>query len=198
MRLLAPLPLAPLPLPSAFCPRHSCLPQHPGTELRFFLAQPPDAAALVAWLPSIQVGGATGGGMGLRLCGTASAPREALPSRPAPLLTILTLSVTAATWLLQEEVERHGDVVVLRGADTYRNLPNKTMRLLRYVAAHPGGAPPRWAAGPALANCGTRAAGRRAERDVKLLCLFCPRIHSRAQDGRRLLRAHWQGGSPPH
>lgn len=29
--------------------------------------------------------------------------------------------------------------MVLRGADTYKNLPNKTLRLLRYALAHPAG-----------------------------------------------------------
>jgi hypothetical protein len=28
---------------------------------------------------------------------------------------------------------------VLRGEDTYKNLPNKTLRLLRYALAHPAG-----------------------------------------------------------
>jgi hypothetical protein len=35
---------------------------------------------------------------------------------------------------------RYNDTVVLRGMDTYRNLPNKTLRLMRYVLAHPAGA----------------------------------------------------------
>jgi hypothetical protein len=31
--------------------------------------------------------------------------------------------------------------VVVRGKDTYRNFPNKTLRLLRYTLAHPKGEP---------------------------------------------------------
>ncbi|PRW57106.1 Phosphatidylserine synthase 2 isoform A [Chlorella sorokiniana] len=65
---------------------------HPGINLRFFLAQPPDAGTAARWLPA-----------------------------------------------LQAELERHNDTVVLRGEDTYKNLPNKTLRLLRYALAHPAG-----------------------------------------------------------
>ena len=43
----------------------------------------------------------------------------------------------------QDEAACHSDddtsLVVLRGPDTYRNLPNKTLRLLRYMLAHPAG-----------------------------------------------------------
>ena len=42
---------------------------------------------------------------------------------------------------VQAELAAHNDSVVLRGADTYRALPNKTLRLLRYAVAHPAGAP---------------------------------------------------------
>ncbi|PSC69470.1 UDP-c:betaGal beta-1,3-N-acetylglucosaminyltransferase 6 isoform B [Micractinium conductrix] len=47
----------------------------------------------------------------------------------------------AAEWLpaLQDELLAAGDLVVLRGADTYRQLPNKTLRTLRYMAASPAG-----------------------------------------------------------
>ncbi|KAI3437810.1 hypothetical protein D9Q98_000257 [Chlorella vulgaris] len=47
----------------------------------------------------------------------------------------------AAAWLprLQEEAATHNDTVVLRGTDTYANLPNKTLRLMRYAVAHPAG-----------------------------------------------------------
>ncbi len=31
------------------------------------------------------------------------------------------------------------DIVVLRGEDTYLNLPNKTLRLMAYALAHPAG-----------------------------------------------------------
>jgi hypothetical protein len=39
----------------------------------------------------------------------------------------------------QEEARRYNDTLVVRGPDTYRNLPNKTVRLMRYAAAHPAG-----------------------------------------------------------
>ena len=35
--------------------------------------------------------------------------------------------------MLGAEAAEHGDLVVVRGADAYRNLPNKTVRLLRYM-----------------------------------------------------------------
>ncbi|KAH7622590.1 hypothetical protein NADE_005175 [Nannochloris sp. 'desiccata'] len=42
-------------------------------------------------------------------------------------------------WLpaLEEEVVAHNDIVILRGKDTYFNLPNKTFRMFRYTLAHP-------------------------------------------------------------
>ncbi|EFN55980.1 hypothetical protein CHLNCDRAFT_145336 [Chlorella variabilis] len=45
----------------------------------------------------------------------------------------------AAEWLpqLQEDLAHSNDIVVLRGPDTYLNLPNKTLRLMRYALAHP-------------------------------------------------------------
>lgn len=42
--------------------------------------------------------------------------------------------------LPQEEALAHNDTVVLRGQDRYLNLPNKTLRLLRYTLTHPAGA----------------------------------------------------------
>jgi hypothetical protein len=36
-------------------------------------------------------------------------------------------------------VARHNDSVVVRGPDTYLDLPNKTLRALRYALAHPAG-----------------------------------------------------------
>ncbi|KAK9831480.1 hypothetical protein WJX81_000249 [Elliptochloris bilobata] len=42
-------------------------------------------------------------------------------------------AIAAAAELLGAEAAEHGDLVVVRGADAYRNLPNKTVRLLRYM-----------------------------------------------------------------
>ena len=42
---------------------------------------------------------------------------------------------------LQAEARLFNDTVVVRGKDTYRNFPNKTLRLLRYTLAHPKGEP---------------------------------------------------------
>lgn len=43
------------------------------------------------------------------------------------------------TCLVQEDLAHSNDIVVLRGPDTYLNLPNKTLRLMRYALAHPAG-----------------------------------------------------------
>lgn len=62
----------------------------------------------------------------------AAAPRPLLaPSLGIPSHLLLS-SVPP-----QEEARQHNDTVVVRGADTYRQLPNKTVRLLRYAVAHP-------------------------------------------------------------
>lgn len=37
----------------------------------------------------------------------------------------------------QEELAEHGDIVIVRGPDTYMDLPNKTFRMLRFGHAHP-------------------------------------------------------------
>lgn len=89
-RLRSPTELTSL-LPPLHCNPYAAS-QHPGAELRFFLAQPPSAAVAAALLPAIA-----------------------------------------------GEVAAHGDIVVLRGADTYKNLPNKTLRLLRFAVAAPAG-----------------------------------------------------------
>lgn len=39
----------------------------------------------------------------------------------------------------QEELAEHGDIVIVRGPDTYMDLPNKTFRMLRFGHAHPTG-----------------------------------------------------------
>eukprot|EP01025_Chloroclados_australasicus_P003122 TRINITY_DN10721_c0_g1_i1.p1 TRINITY_DN10721_c0_g1~~TRINITY_DN10721_c0_g1_i1.p1 ORF type:complete len:655 (+),score=90.89 TRINITY_DN10721_c0_g1_i1:891-2855(+) len=39
--------------------------------------------------------------------------------------------------LLQEEVQQHNDIIFVPGLDTYRNLPNKTLRLLQYAMSSP-------------------------------------------------------------
>lgn len=44
-------------LPTRPSSRPAAAPQHPGIDLRFFLAQPPTAEALATWLPAIQVSG---------------------------------------------------------------------------------------------------------------------------------------------
>ena len=46
--------------------------------------------------------------------------------------------------MLGAEAAEHGDLVVVRGADAYRNLPNKTVRLLRYMLSSARGCAP-WA-----------------------------------------------------
>lgn len=48
---------------------------------------------------------------------------------------------TLLEWLpaLEAEVREYNDTVVVRGHDTYLNLPNKTFRLFRYALAHPEG-----------------------------------------------------------
>ena len=42
-------------------------------------------------------------------------------------------AIAAAAEMLAAEAAAHSDLVVVRGADAYRNLPNKTVRLLRYM-----------------------------------------------------------------
>ena len=42
-------------------------------------------------------------------------------------------AIAAAAEMLAAEAAEHSDLVVVRGADAYRNLPNKTVRLLRYM-----------------------------------------------------------------
>lgn len=46
---------------------------------------------------------------------------------------------TLNTWtpILKEEIRRYNDTVILRGRDYYKNLPNKTFRMLRYFLLHP-------------------------------------------------------------
>lgn len=71
----------------------------------------------------------------------AKLTKERYPSG-VDIVFFLTQPESAKTytkWLpvLEEEVRRHGDIIVLRGKDTYMNLPNKTFRMLRYALAHP-------------------------------------------------------------
>ncbi|KAL6766987.1 hypothetical protein ACKKBG_A38130 [Auxenochlorella protothecoides x Auxenochlorella symbiontica] len=40
---------------------------------------------------------------------------------------------------IAEELAQHGDIVIVRGPDTYMDLPNKTFRMLRFGHAHPKG-----------------------------------------------------------
>ncbi|KFM27449.1 UDP-GlcNAc:betaGal beta-1,3-N-acetylglucosaminyltransferase 6 [Auxenochlorella protothecoides] len=40
---------------------------------------------------------------------------------------------------IAEELAEHGDIVIVRGPDTYMDLPNKTFRMLRFGHAHPTG-----------------------------------------------------------
>ena len=48
---------------------------------------------------------------------------------------------TLLEWMpaLEAEIREHNDTVILRGNDTYLNLPNKTFRMFRYALAHPDG-----------------------------------------------------------
>jgi hypothetical protein len=50
--------------------------------------------------------------------------------------------------MLTAEAAAHEDLVVVRGADAYRNLPNKTVRLLRYMLSSARGRAPRRPPGP--------------------------------------------------
>lgn len=56
----------------------------------------------------------------------------------------------------QEEARAHNDTVVLRGRDEYLNLPNKTLRFLRYALAHPAGATGWAGAGASLQDAPQR------------------------------------------
>ena len=47
--------------------------------------------------------------------------------------------------MLAAEAAEHSDLVVVRGADAYRNLPNKTVRLLRYMLSSARGCARLWA-----------------------------------------------------
>ncbi len=42
-----------------------------------------------------------------------------------------------ALQLLAPEAAAFDDLVIVRGVDQYRKLPNKTLRLFRYAASHP-------------------------------------------------------------
>ena len=76
-------------------PFPACLPpQHPGVDLRFFLAQPPTAAASAAWLPRIQARGCRDSMLALPAPGPAAHGRALrqqgththLPPLPSPPL----------------------------------------------------------------------------------------------------------------
>ncbi|KAK9815751.1 hypothetical protein WJX72_008919 [[Myrmecia] bisecta] len=47
------------------------------------------------------------------------------------------VGVQAALQLLEAEVRLHNDTVILRGREDYLNLPNKTLRLMRFALTHP-------------------------------------------------------------
>jgi len=122
------------------------LQSHPGIDLRFFLAQPPDAETAARWLPALQV---LHGWPDAVLVVTTKLAVLASSSKSWQLhcgLVLLSLDGILpqpdrcpALPTRQAELERHNDTVMLRGADTYKNLPNKTLRLLRYALAHPAG-----------------------------------------------------------
>ena len=83
-------------------------------------------------------GGAGGrGGRALRPGGRARRRRSTL--NPHIILSSDSMSpcrraaIAAAAEMLAAEAAAHSDLVVVRGADAYRNLPNKTVRLLRYM-----------------------------------------------------------------
>lgn len=106
---------------------------------------------------------------------------------------------------LQAELARHNDTVVLRGEDTYKNLPNKTLRLLRYALAHPAGGRAHgiawsWDAeglvGPGKETSGSllaAASWHDAAATVDMFASGPRRLHARHENGRRLLRTHRQG-----
>lgn len=118
--------------------------QHPDVDIRFFLAQPATPELAAAWLPRLQVRWQCRCLPGWQDCSLKHSHQQLalLPSR-------------------QEEASRHRDLVVLRGADTYLNLPNKTLRILRYALAHPAGK-------PSLGACGVGHSALDTERK------FCP------------------------
>lgn len=43
----------------------------------------------------------------------------------------------ASASLLRSEAAQHGDLIFIPGLDTYRNLPNKSLRLLQYALSSP-------------------------------------------------------------
>jgi len=57
-------------------------------------------------------------------------------------------AIASAAEMLTAEAATHEDLVVVRGADAYRNLPNKTVRLLRYMLSSARGRAPRRPPGP--------------------------------------------------
>ena len=40
---------------------------------------------------------------------------------------------------LSSEASKHRDMLVIRGLETYKNLPNKSLRLMRYALTSPAG-----------------------------------------------------------
>ena len=43
---------------------------------------------------------------------------------------------------LRSEASEHRDLLVIRGLENYKNLPNKSLRLMRYALSSPAGCVP--------------------------------------------------------
>lgn len=65
--------------------------------------------------------------------GHLPAPPRLLPSRAHPLQPSNEAELQTALQLLRSEVQQHADIIIVPGTDTYRNLPSKTLQLLRYA-----------------------------------------------------------------
>lgn len=109
-----------------------------------------DNCYLEGWLAGMQAGGICGE---FRDLGRGSSRTPQLGGGTKPILTLMPKmrpatryqacdagrahrrrsAIAAAAQMLGAEAAEHGDLVVVRGADAYRNLPNKTVRLLRYM-----------------------------------------------------------------
>ena len=71
-------------------------------------------------------------------CGSSPLTPKTTPAAPPPCPPLAPPCLGPPT-RSQTEAASHNDTVVVRGADSYRNLPNKTLRTLRYAMAHPAG-----------------------------------------------------------
>lgn len=92
-------------------------------DIRFFLAQPENATIAARYSGLLEVSWLA---IGLLVIDMGYQQNTAI------IITTCLIQI-----MIQEELAEHGDLTILRGRDTYVELPNKTFRLFRYGYAHP-------------------------------------------------------------